>query len=149
MKKGISPMIAAVMLIGLTVLVSIIVMNWTTTLVKTQGDRISNKSAEGIQCTSASVNIQQVHLDFGSNRSTVIVENDGLNDDTIESSIMLSKNGTISPNLTAFPVSIKRGAITSVTFNLTGTLSNCANFSQAVVRTSCTSDKFDSTAKCT
>src|SRR3989344_1744444 len=145
--KGVSAMIAAVLLIALTVLVSTIVMNWVTTLSKTQQEKISNKTSEGVTCTSASINNDAVYLDATTNTSRVVVRNDGLVDDSIVSASLLSKTGSSATNLTASPVSILRGSISSVTFNMSPNVPNCGNFSQVRVSTSCTSDVFDGTPK--
>ena len=155
MKKGISPLISVVLLIALSIVISTIIMTWSTTLVKTQEDIIENKTKTAVECASADINIDSVYLDFTSNISRVNVRNSGQVDYQIISVSLVSDSGksciySNATNLTTAPISLSKGEITTIEFNLTNVINTCANFSYAMVSTNCVgiSDKFDGNPIC-
>ncbi|MFH0832518.1 MAG: hypothetical protein V1900_02245 [Candidatus Aenigmatarchaeota archaeon] len=143
--KGINPLIASVMLIAITVLLSAVILNWITTLTKQQGATISNKTTD---CSMADITVAEVYIDIASNRSRVAVRNSGFTDDSIASAILMNAQGEPCPNLTVFPISFPVGSLQTLVFNITGKMTACANFSQAMVSTRCTNDKFYGNPKC-
>lgn len=144
MKKGISPIFASILLIAITVLVAGIVMSWMTQFSETQTDVISNRSTGIIQCTAADIEIQAVYLDFKANVSRLTVRNSGRVDDVIISAKVYNNLGQNTANITEFPITFVKGDLMSLELNMTGVIETCANFSQATVSTSCTSDAFTS-----
>jgi len=165
--KGISPLIAVVLLIALTVLLSTVMASWLTSFQKDQQDTISVKSGEIIDCTSADITIDDVYIDVSnsnihSNVSRVIVRNSGqVSNLSIESAALLDISGNSAPisrlnsthNKTEFPVSnFGIGNIISIEFNVTpfNLTSTCGNFSKVIVSTNCASTvaEFSGTPKC-
>ncbi|MEM7826610.1 MAG: archaellin/type IV pilin N-terminal domain-containing protein [Candidatus Aenigmatarchaeota archaeon] len=73
--KGISPLIAAVLLIAFTVSVSLIISGWFTSLTRSTTENISNRSAQSIECSYGGINIRRP-CKSGEN-ITGIIENTG------------------------------------------------------------------------
>ena len=153
MTKGLSPLLSVVLLIAMTVLISSIIMTWTTTLTKEQTATISNRTKQSIDCTAADITIEDVYLDFAANISRVYIRNSGRTADVIVSAKLLNTRGdgaiyTNTTNLTTANIPIAKGALVTIEFNLTNTLNACVNFSQAIVSTSCSSHAFTGNPKC-
>ena len=50
-KKGISPLIATVLIIGFTIIIAVLVITWTTGLVKDQADLKECEAKAAAKCT--------------------------------------------------------------------------------------------------
>src|SRR3989338_9510193 len=101
MKKGISPLIATVMLIAITVIIATIQSGWLTSFTKTQQDTIENRSTEIVDCTSADITVDDVYLDFTTNVSRVHIRNTGqVNNLGIVSVLLLTRTGDQMPVVT-------------------------------------------------
>jgi flagellin-like protein len=154
MMKGISPLIATVILIAVTVSIVSIIGTWVTTLTKEETGDITNKTGEATDCTGANIEIRDVYIDLSSNISRVSVWNSGYVDDSIVAALLQNEDGETAPNLTAFPLSLPRGSLKSIEFNIsnfnvTNGTTACNDFSQAIVTTLCPpSAKFTGTPKC-
>ncbi len=144
--KGISPLLAAVLLIAIVLVVSVISMDWITTLSSKEGRVIQNKTTE---CSTASSVIQDVYVDLSTNICRISVRNTGFGSDELQSAVVLSKRGESSTAITAFPISFPQGAIQNLEVNISGIITSCDNFSKAVVSTSCVSAEFSEEPKCT
>jgi len=57
MKKGLSPLLATVMLIAITLAISALLGNWFTSMTKTQTDIIEETATRQINCTGALLSI--------------------------------------------------------------------------------------------
>ena len=132
-KKGVSPLIAAVLLIAFTVSVSMIIMGWFSTFTRTATANISATTTEAIGCNAASINIEHVYS--SGTTGTIVVKNTGFKDVTVQGMIVNSTGGTCS-NTTGGTLS--KGSI------MTLTISGCAPtdmadayFDRAIVTTDC------------
>lgn len=74
-RKGVSPLIAAVLLIAFTMAVAAILTAWVTTFTQEQTDQLGNQSSQQIDCSFAQVNI--FSEDYDSNWVNISVENNG------------------------------------------------------------------------
>jgi flagellin-like protein len=137
-RKGLSPLIASVILIAITVLIAGIIMTWMSTLTKSQQHIISNRTEESVGCIGV-IEIMDVYVDFSTNKSRVFVTNTG-GVENIVSGKVLSTRGSEAGNITAFPVAINKGDITVLEFNMSGAIANCSVFSKAMVSTRCVTD---------
>ncbi len=145
-KKGISTLIAAVLLIAVTLLISLIVSTSFTTLVKTQASTIQTRTGEAVNCTSSDINIESVFIDgTPRNQGRVLVRNSGQIQENIVSGQIVNKTGVAGALLTTVPLPIARGDIVSVLFNISynntvSTVNNitCANFERVIITTECT-----------
>ncbi|MBI2076733.1 MAG: hypothetical protein HYT72_05800 [Candidatus Aenigmarchaeota archaeon] len=145
LSKGINVLLSGVLLVAIVALLAVVILNWVTTLTKKEQATITNKT---ISCTGADVSIHSIFVDVGSNTSRISVRNSGFSDDAIVSATILNKQGDPAPNLTAFPINFPDGSIATISFNISGKMTSCSNFSRAIVSTQCTSDDQDKPLTC-
>lgn len=155
--KGISPLIAAVLLIAFTVTIGIIVFGFLLNTTRQATTTTGNKTTEALRCSSAGIKIEDVFITGQANYTTVrlIVKNTGFTDDlSIIAAVVYNKTGVNFSTSDPLPLTdFDRGEITTLTFNnvnLSG--GGCPSaFSQARVATDCggVDDTFDGTPKCT
>mgnify|MGYP001585630610 CR=1 FL=1 len=146
--KGISPLIAGVFLIAITVTIAMLVTAWSTAVTSSAQAGISNKSSELTGCSGAAIDIETVYLVGTTNATaTAVVKNSGLvNDLQIISAQLFLANGT---NISAqsLPVTnFDRGNIVALSFRNVALGSSCpGNFSRVSVESTCpgAADMFD------
>lgn len=150
MQKGISTLIAAVLLIAVTLLISLIVSTSFTTLAKTQTATVQTRTTEAVNCTSSDMAIEGVFIDVSTrNISRVLVRNSGQITENIISAQIINKTGGTGTVLTTLPLGVSRGDVVSVVFNISGTTSvvtgnttlvnvSCGNFDRIIITTQCT-----------
>jgi len=149
-EKGVSPLIAAVLLIVISVTISGLVFSWLNTFTVDAQRKVDNRTGEAVNCAGASIHIKEVYLQNSSGTSTIrtIVENTGyVNNLTISGAQVFNTTGN---NFTAnnTPLAFNRGDIATLLF--TGvSISQCANFSKVFVSTTCggINDMFDGSPK--
>lgn len=144
---GISPLISTVLLVAIAVLIASMLFSWGPALTRTQTTAISNRSSEIVDCNPPVV--EDVYIDFNANVSRVYVRGSQGGADVLEAKI-ISVTGEEAPlvNASAVPFALSAGKLKILEFNVTNKIKTCANFSQAVI-TSCLTDKFTGTPKCT
>ena len=147
MEKGISPLLAVVFLIAMTVAIATAYMGWYSSLIGSQSRTVENRTRIGIDCTAARTSILDVYMDFTNNVSRISVRNSGQVDDNIVSANVYNSFGINATNMSAVPAAIKKGDTLSFEFNITGVIPACGNFSQAVVSGECKRDIFTATPK--
>src|SRR3989344_8249382 len=77
-KRGISPLIATVLIIGFTVALSAVVMTWGTSFVRTTTEQTAESSNLGIVCANLNYQISNVEVDCTTKSITKIeVTNSG------------------------------------------------------------------------
>ncbi len=153
--KGISALLATVLLVAFTVALATIVFSFLSTTVRTTTTTTTNKTTEALDCSVAGISIQDVYASGSSGASTVrvVVKNTGFtNGLSIVNAVVYNASGV---NFTTGDVPLTgfdRGEIATLTFNnvnLSG--GGCPTaFSQAIVATTCggISDTFRGTPKC-
>src|SRR3989338_11366707 len=76
--KGISPLIAAVLLIAFTVAAATLVMGWFGNVSDWVTKTTSNKTSDSVYCSNAAIAIEEVYVTPGQNGSAVaLVKNTG------------------------------------------------------------------------
>jgi len=127
-KKGVSALIASVLLIAFTVSVSMIIMGWFSTFTRTATSNISATTTEAIGCNAASINIEHVY------DGKIIVKNTGFKDLNVVGMIVNSTGGTCTSSSTP----VTKGSVVALS------LSSCAPsgmtdayFDRAIVTTDC------------
>ncbi len=140
-KKGLSPLIAVIILIAIVVIISTMLLNWTSIFATDQTSDISNASKQVTTCGVLS--IEDVYLDFPTNRSRMLVKSSI--EDIVDGAELLTRGGITMPRNTNLPLEIDKGRIAVIEFNLTSNFTACANFSQALISTKCTTISFDQT----
>src|SRR3989344_9629927 len=92
-KRGISPLIATVLLIGFTIALAVIVTNWGLNYVKGTTERTSQQTEQALSCIN---NLDFEIVDVSCEDNTISVDNKGAN--SIESlTIRLHAEGDIIP----------------------------------------------------
>lgn len=137
--KGISPLLAAILLIAISVIVSSILLNWSTLLTSQQTQDITNETKQITGC--GVLTIEGVYLDFTSNRSRVFVKS--IVEDSIDSAKLVTTRGADMPLNTKLPMEINKGDIKILEFNLTASLLACTNFSQVILGTRCSTISYN------
>ena len=139
--KGISPLIAGVLLIALTVTIAAIVTTWASGFTSVTQSGIGNKSIELVGCSGAALEVEAVYLTEGgaASNATAIVKNTGLvNNMQITAAELLVTNGT---NTTAgsLPVTnVDRGNIITLSFNNFDLGGACpGTFSKITIQSAC------------
>jgi len=136
-EKGVSPLIAAVLLIVISVTIAGLVFSWLNQFTTGAQRKVENRTGEAVNCAGASIRIKEVYLQNGSNGTArVVVENSGyVNNLTIAGAQVFNKTGhNFSANNT--PLTFNRGEIVTLLF--TGvSAQQCANYSKIFVATQC------------
>ncbi|MBI4019494.1 MAG: hypothetical protein HY364_04545 [Candidatus Aenigmarchaeota archaeon] len=137
--KGLSPLIASVLLIAIAFSVSSILGPWALEVVRSDTDAIDNNSKSVTECFP--VLIQNVYTDFTGNKVRMYVMGKGPN--TITSASVLNSYGVAIPlsDSSVLPMKISQGERKLIEFNTTANLTACTNFSKAIVTTGCVSDQ--------
>jgi len=149
--KGISTLLASVLLIAFTVAIATIVFSFYSSTIQSSTETVTNKTATAVDCSSASINIEDVFI-TGTTSATarVIVKNNGFADLTIQDAQFINKTGhnftTSNVPLTGF----NKGSIAALVFTNVNVSACPAGFSKVLVTTNCggVSDIFDGTPKC-
>lgn len=147
MIKGISPLVATVLLLAIAFTMATIISPWVFNLIRSNTDTLGNKSSSVTDCNV--VTIENVYLDFQGNKSRVYVLAKG--GTTVLSASLLSTNGIQLPlsNPSVLPLTLGDGERKLIEFNLTsGILPACQNFSKVVIATSCLSDEMNKAVNC-
>ncbi len=76
-QKGVSPLIAAVLLIAFTMAVAAILTAWLTTFTKEQTENVGNRSNQVISCSYAGIAIYDAVWDDTNDRMLVSIANTG------------------------------------------------------------------------
>lgn len=135
--KGISPLVASVLLIAFTVSISTLIMGWFSTFARTTTSNVSSSAAEAIACNSAGVNIEHVYIVNGSNPNvtTILVHNVGFYTINV-TGMVINTTGGVCSNST--PVSLAKGNYTTIQMIGCNIFPGAkAQFSRAVVTTNC------------
>lgn len=140
--KGLSPLLATILVIAIAVLVAGIIMTWFTTLAKSTQSSITNQTTQQVSC--GIIEIQDVYLDFEANATRILISNSG-EFEIINSVGVYNKQGQVATvNITETPFNISRGEIKTVIYNISGIINHCDNFSQVIIpRDKCIPATFD------
>lgn len=113
-RKGISPLIAAVLLIAFTMAVAAILTAWVTTFTQETTSEVGGQGQEQIECSFAGLAIYDAVYTGSDDSLTVAVANTGTRDLSDGVSVVLSfADGTVeSTNMTG----LNTGEVSSVTF---------------------------------
>ena len=151
--KGISPLIAAVLLIAFTVAIATLVMGWFSTLTRETTTTVSNKTTEAVACSNAQITVEDVYVTAGSLASgsaRVVVKNTGF---TILGITSIKVYNTTGHNFsTGFSVvsSFPSGSIQSFSITNVSVPTCPGTFSKVLVTSNCggIANTFDGTPKC-
>ena len=144
--KGVSPLIATVLLIVIVVSLVAIISGWLNAFIAGTRETVTNRTDTGVGCTGASVDIESVYASVANGTGgsiRAIVKNDGLVDElAIVSAQYINTTGHNFSTTTRLPVTnFPRGAITTLSFENVS-IQNCTVFSQVIVATQCISGRY-------
>jgi len=102
--KGISPLIASILLIAFTLAVAVIIGSWLTSISSQQSSSVGASANQTVTCSKGVIAIVSIP-----NNNTVIIQNQG--------QIDLSGNFTLScgTNISTSSVSLAKGSMVSLT----------------------------------
>lgn len=140
-KKGVSTLIAAVLLIAVTLLISLIISSSFTTLAKTQTSTVQTRTTEAVNCTSSSVDIEAVYVDRTANVSRIFLRNSGQVTENVVSVQLLNTTGVNTAATSTLPAAVEKGAVAVILFSAANV--TCATFSEVIVTTECGIIKYD------
>jgi len=103
MKKGISPLLATVILIALTLTVAGLLGSWFTSVTRTQTDIIERTATTQINCSSALLEITDVTCSGGDDNIKVTISNLGIDISLYNFTTLVSINNTYYLNSTGGP----------------------------------------------
>ncbi len=153
--KGVSPLIASVFLIAITVTIATLLSGWVSTVTRTTQVSAENKTAEAVECAAAVILIEDVYVqDTGANAIVnAFVRNSGQANDLIigNATVYNTSGGSLTATAPSVPLSdFDRGEVVTFTFTNAPIPSCPTNFQEVIVTTNCggVSAKFDKSPKC-
>jgi flagellin-like protein len=130
-RKGISPLIAAVLLIAFTMAVAAILTAWVTTFTQDTTSEISNESSRLVQCSFGGLSIYDVTA--GSGQITVQVANTGTREFTQEV-VVTATDSSGNTNQSRIPGGMETGDVVSTNVGLSGVSNDLSDIDQVEVR---------------
>lgn len=150
--KGVSPLLATVLLIVIVVSISALLVSWITSFTKSSEQTVTNRTSGTLDCSGASLTIQDVYVTNGSAGTIrALVKNDGLvRGLAIISGQAINNTGS---NFTATNVPISSfgvGDLETVVF-ANVSMATCSAFSQVIITSNCGGiyDVFARSPRCT
>lgn len=110
MSKGISPLIASVLLLAVTLSIASIFSGWGPQIINDITERTENQTTRTIDCNEADVNIESAKYFQNDGETTVVVRNNGVPD--LDDLTVSTWQGSLPMNETT--TSLGRGNFTSV-----------------------------------
>ncbi len=149
--KGISPLIAGVILVAITVSMGAVLGGWFSTFTRETTSKVGATSARALDCASSHLNIEDVYIMPGATTlARAIVKNSGLVDgmEVVDATLYNRTGGNFTGS--GLPIILNKGMFTTITFENVGIVDCPADFSEIIVGTSCGGifDTFDGTPKC-
>src|SRR3989344_7265833 len=142
--KGLSPIIAVVLLIAIAVTISIILNAWSQLIITRETSDAGNKTSEVTGCEN--VEIEQIYIDFPANRTRVFMRSSG---DTYATSVtLLNTTGGTGNNVTTLPFFLPKGQLMRFEFS-NQSMASCSAFSKVIVTTNCITEESSKVTSCT
>ena len=140
MMKGVSPLIAAVLLIVIVVSIVAILSGWLTTFFVSTSETVTNRTDTSVGCSGALMSVESVYLTSGNTTASVNVavanvgSVDGL---SIISAHVYNSTGSNFSSATTLPITgFSRGAVRTLHFE-NMSIPSCAAYSRVIVTTQC------------
>ncbi|MDI6825892.1 MAG: hypothetical protein QMD36_01705 [Candidatus Aenigmarchaeota archaeon] len=102
MKKGLSPLLATVMLIAITLAISALLGNWFTSITRTQAEIVEKTATKQINCTGALLSITDIICSSKTQQLKVAISNLG-DIELYDFSTLAKVNNTFYENSTVGP----------------------------------------------
>ena len=141
--KGVSPMVAVVILVAIVTIIGALLLSWSNFIVGGQTVKISNKTETITGCEN--IEIEQIYIDFPGNRTRVFMRSSG---DTFANSVtLLNTTGGTGINVTQLPFFLPKGQLMKFEFS-NQSLSSCSSFSKIIVTNSCITEESSEVTGC-
>ena len=135
--KGVSPLVASVLLLAIVVSLSVIIGGWINTLSKDTTSTVSNRTSEAISCSSSDLTVEALYITNGtSGTARAQVRNQGFQAITLTSAQLINRTGH-NHSTTNSLGSLAKGEIVQLSFSGVGVTSCPTDFSRLVVTTTC------------
>ncbi len=149
--RGISPLIAAVMLMAFTVAIATLIMGWYSSTARSTTSSITNHTTTAVGCADARLSIKEVFVESSNNATvTVVIQNTGFGPIDIQDVQVFNKTGhNTSTGFTSVP-NFAKGQIANIRL-YNASIGTCpSDFSKVVATSNCggVTDTFDRTPKC-
>ena len=142
--KGISPLIATVLLIAIVTLIAAILTNWSHIIILTETTESANKTKQVTGCEN--VEIENIYIDLRGDRVRVFMKSSG---DTYANNVtLLNITGNEGYRITSLPFFLPKGELKRFEFT-NYTLSSCSAFSRVIVTTECITEESTKVTGCT
>lgn len=130
--KGISPLIAAVLLIAFTVALSTIIMGWMSSMTRETTTSVSGKVGSTLDCSNAAVSIKKVYISGTS--ATISVANSGYYDLNVSATLYNSTGGSCT---TSSATELTTGTVGTLSLTSCPDISTPSDFGSVIVNTQC------------
>lgn len=134
--KGVSPLLASVLLVAGTVAIATLVIGWLSQTVKSTQATVTNRTAEGVDCNAASLVVDDLYVSGTGVTTTAraIVRNSGQMDGLTLSAAQIYNTSGSNFSTSSSLGDLNRGAITNLVFN--ASLAACpSSFHKLIVTT--------------
>jgi len=131
--RGISPLVAVVLLIAFVVSLTALVSGWLTSYIRGMTSNISETSSRMVGCSGASIEIEHIYIDSAAGTAKMLIENTG-SVDLVVKGIIVDVNGNSCSNQTG--ISVTKGSIVELYFENCSPM-NRTTFSRAAATTNC------------
>ncbi|MBI2579537.1 MAG: hypothetical protein HYW27_01410 [Candidatus Aenigmarchaeota archaeon] len=135
--KGISPLVASVLLLAIVVSLSVIIGGWVNTLSKDTTNTVSNRTTEAISCSSADLTVESLYISNGtSGTARAQVRNQGFQAITLTSAQLINRTGHNHSTTTTLG-NLAKGEVVQLSFSGVGVPSCPTDFSRLIITTTC------------
>jgi len=114
-RKGVSPFIASVILILITIVVGSFLASWSQDLAKDQADAVTKNTKP--ECNYVFLNVQDLQYDNTTSKLSMLVQNTGTSNTQITGMQLFYDNLTEESLPDIFPVDLEAGSLQPFRFN--------------------------------
>ncbi len=114
-RKGVSPFIASVILILITIVVGSFLTSWSQDLAKDQADAVTKNTKP--ECNYVFLNVQDLQYDNTTSKLSMLVQNTGTSNTQITGMQLFYDNLTEESLPDIFPVDLEAGSLQPFRFN--------------------------------
>lgn len=135
--KGVSPLIASVLLVAFTVSVALIYSGWLSSFAKGTSENVSLQSLSAVECSTANAKIYSIYLENSTSNSSAIIVNEGGVDLQLRA-VLIVDNGSL---VNSTPIPVPKGS--SVSIQIPNSSINCGRISKASITSNCPGCSYD------
>ncbi|MDI6720998.1 MAG: hypothetical protein QMD85_01315 [Candidatus Aenigmarchaeota archaeon] len=148
--KGISPLVASVLLLAIVVSIAVVVGSWVSGMAKDTTATVGNRTAESVSCSASDIVVTSLYITAGASGSArAQVQNRGFQAITLTSAQLINRTGHNFSTSTTLPI-LTRGQVAQLSFSSTSVPTCPTDFSRVVLTSNCggISHSFTGTPDC-